>query len=67
MNKILLTVLVLACLGLMAYNATMLDLNNPFQGDSIIALIGIMAALCALVLLILFQTSRKIQKKIEDD
>ncbi len=67
MNKILLTVLILMALGLAAYNVTLLDFKDPLQGDSLIALIGIAAALCAIVLLLIYHTSRKIQKKIEGD
>ncbi|MDG1571339.1 hypothetical protein OZ410_03370 [Robiginitalea sp. M366] len=67
MNKYLLIVLVILALGLIAYNATMLDPENLFKGDSLVALIGIMAALCALVLLMVYQTSRKIQKKLDED
>ncbi len=67
MNKILLTILLLLGLGLIAFNVTLIDFEHPFQGDSLIALIGILAALCAIVLLLIYQTSKKIQKKIEED
>lgn len=67
MNKILLTILILMALGLIAYNVTVVDFSQPFQGDSLVALIGIAAALCAIVLLLIYNTSRKIQKKIEED
>ncbi len=67
MNKILLTVLILMALGLAAYNVTLVDFKDPLEGDSLIALIGIAAALCAIVLLLIYHTSRKIQKKIEGD
>jgi uncharacterized membrane protein len=67
MNKILLTILILLALGLAAYNVTLVDFKDPLQGDSLIALIGIAAALCAIVLLLIYHTSRKIQKKVEED
>jgi uncharacterized membrane protein (DUF485 family) len=67
MNKILLIVFLILALGLIAFNVTLLDFSNPFKGDSLIALIGIVAALCAIVLLLIYHTSRKIQKKIEED
>lgn len=67
MNKILSLLLLLLAIGLIAYNVTLVDFRDPLQGDSIIAIIGIVAALCAIVLLLIFFTSRKIQKKIEDD
>ncbi len=67
MNKVLLTILILLALGLIAYNVTIVDFEKPLEGDSIIALIGIAAALCAVVLLLIYNTSRKIQKKIDED
>lgn len=67
MNKILSLFLLLLAIGLIAYNVTLVDFKDPLQGDSIIAIIGIVAALCAIVLLLIFFTSRKIQKKIEDN
>ncbi|MEM0932252.1 MAG: hypothetical protein AAGJ12_07290 [Bacteroidota bacterium] len=67
MNKIATLILVLLALGLIAYNVTMVDFTNPFEGDSVIALIGILAPLCAIVLLLIFITSKKIDKKIKED
>lgn len=67
MNKVLLLILILLALGLIAFNVTMVDFSNPFEGDSFIALASIAAALCAIVLLLIFHASRKIQKKIEED
>ncbi|MDX1333620.1 MAG: hypothetical protein R3252_11360 [Robiginitalea sp.] len=67
MNKILLTVLIVLALGLISYNVTIVDFAKPLEGDSFIALIGIAAALCAIVLLLIYNTSRKIQKKIDED
>lgn len=45
------------------YNATMLDFNNVFSGDSQIALISVLASLCVLVLLAVLQVSYKIKDK----
>ncbi|SHG76962.1 hypothetical protein [Flagellimonas flava] len=67
MNKTLTIVLILLALGLIAYNITLVDFSNPFQGDSTIALIGIVAPLCAIVLLLIFATSKKIDKKLKED
>lgn len=67
MNKVLTIVLIVLALGLIAYNVTIIDYDNPFEGDSTIALIGVVASLSAIVLLLIFNTSKKIQKKVEDD
>lgn len=67
MNRILLFVLLILALGLVAYNVTIVDFQDPLEGDSLIALIGILAALCAIVLLLIYNTSKKIQKKIDKE
>nr|WP_321415128.1 hypothetical protein [uncultured Allomuricauda sp.] len=65
MNKTLALVLIILALGLIAYNVTLVDFDNPVQGDSTIALIGIVASLCAIVLMLIFITSKKIDKKLK--
>lgn len=65
MNKTFALVLILLALGLIAYNVTLVDFDNPIQGDSTIALIGIVASLCAIVLMLIFMTSKKIDKKLK--
>jgi uncharacterized membrane protein (DUF485 family) len=67
MSKTLTIILIVLALILIAYNTTLLDFSNPLEGNSTIALIGIVAALCAIVLLLIFLTSKKIQKKIDKD
>ena len=64
MNKTFSIVLILLALALIAFNVTLVDFQNPLQGDSTIALIGIVASLCAVVLLLIFMTSKKIEKKL---
>lgn len=65
MNKTFAIVLIILALALIAYNITLVDFENPLQGDSTIALIGIMASLCAIVLMLIFMTSKKIDKKLK--
>lgn len=65
MNKTVTIILVILALALIVYNATLVDYQNPLEGKSVIALIGIVAALCAIVLLLIYQTSKKIEKKID--
>ena len=67
MSKTLTVILIVLALLLIAYNVTLVDFNNPLEGNSIIAIICILAAICAIILLLIFVTSRKIQKKIEED
>ncbi|RTE55539.1 hypothetical protein EHW67_02945 [Arenibacter aquaticus] len=67
MNRIVIIILIVLGLALIAYNVTLVDFNEPFKGNSIIALIGIVASLCAILLLLIYSSSKKIQKKVEED
>ncbi|TMM58764.1 hypothetical protein FEE95_04855 [Maribacter algarum] len=67
MNKTLFIILIVIAVALIAYNVTLLNFQNLLEGDSIIALIGIVASLCAIVLLLIFITSKKIKDKMNQD
>lgn len=54
---------ILIALALLVYNATLIDYSNPFQNDSSVALIGVIACTCAIILLLILRTSRKIAAK----
>lgn len=61
--KIFTTVLILFALVLIVFNITLLDFNNIFEGDSLVGLIGIMASICAVLILVIFRLSKLIQDK----
>lgn len=67
MNRILLIVLLVLAFGLIGYNSTVVDFEHPLEDESLVAIICIVASLCAIVLLLIFNTARKIQKKIEEE
>ncbi|MGB5668224.1 MAG: hypothetical protein WBM53_15420 [Maribacter sp.] len=67
MSKSFTIILIVLAIALIAYNVTLVDYSNPLEGNSIIALIGIIASLCAIILLMIFIISKKIQKKIDED
>ena len=67
MNRTLSIVLIVLALALIIYNVTLVNFENPLEGNSVIAIIGILASLCAIVLLLIYITSKKIQKKINED
>lgn len=67
MNKTLVLVFFFLAIALIAHNVTLVDFDNPLQGDSTVALIGIMASLCGMVLLLIFMASKKIDKKLKDN
>ena len=64
MNKTLVIILIILGILLIAYNATMLNFDDLLKGDSMIAVIGILASLCAIVLLLIFINSKRIEKKL---
>ena len=61
--KIISIIVSILAIVLIIYNATMVDLNNPFEGDSLVALITIFAALCAIFLIQILLVSKKIEAK----
>ena len=46
------------------YNATKIDFEAPLQGDSSVAVIGILASLSAFLLLFILLLSKKIAAKV---
>lgn len=61
--KIFTIVLTVVAVGLIIFNATLLDFSNLFDGDSLIGLIGIVASLCALMMLMILRMSKAIEEK----
>lgn len=51
---------------LLVYNTTKVDFTNPFEGNSTIAFIGIVASLCAIVLMLIFLMSKMIDDKTKN-
>ncbi|TXE08168.1 hypothetical protein ES711_06540 [Gelidibacter salicanalis] len=60
--KIASIILSLIALVFIGFNVTKLDFNNLFHGDSMVALITILTALCATVLLQILRISKRIEK-----
>ena len=46
------------------YNITIVNWEDPFSGDSIIALIAIMCGVCCIMIMTILRTSKKIQKLV---
>lgn len=65
MSKTIIAVLMAVALIFAIYNATLIDVGAPFQGNSLVACIGVLASLCAVVVLLIFYTSREIQKRVK--
>ena len=66
MMKIFTTLLIFVAIALIIFNVTLLDFNNPLEGNSMVALIGIAAAFCAVFILLIFKMSKKIDEKLKN-
>jgi len=64
--KIFTTILIVLAVALIIFNITLLDFEKPFEGNSMIALIGIVAAFCAVFILLIFKMSKKIEEKLKN-
>ncbi|SEA39775.1 hypothetical protein [Bizionia paragorgiae] len=61
--KIFTYILSALAIALVIFNATKLDFTNLLEGESVVALITMLAALCALLLLQILRISKAIEKK----
>jgi positive regulator of sigma E activity len=64
--KIFTSTLVVIALALIVFNITLLDFDHLFEGNSIIALIGIAASFCAVFILLIFRMSKLIEEKTKN-
>jgi hypothetical protein len=64
--KIFTNILVFLAVALIVFNITLLDFKHPFQGDSVIGLIGVAASFCAVLILLIFRMSKIIEEKTND-
>jgi len=65
MSKPFAYIIILISVVLIVINAFKLDFEQLFEEDSLIGLIGITASLCAIVIMLIFLTSKKIEDKVE--
>lgn len=61
--KIFSYIIIALAVVLIGFNLTQVDFSNPFSEDSSVALIGVVAGLCAIVLMIVFRISKTIDDK----
>lgn len=64
--KIFTSILVVLALALIIFNITLLDFDHLFEGESSVALIGIVASFCAIFILLIFRLSKMIEERTED-
>ena len=63
--KILIKILIFLSIIMISFNVFQVNWESPMEGQSSIAVIGIMASLCALLLLIILMISMKISNKLK--
>ncbi len=59
-------ILIFLALALIIFNITLLDFEHITEGNSMIALIGIAAAFCAVLILLIFRRSVLLQEEIKN-
>lgn len=59
-------ILSIIALGLIIFNLTQIDFNNPFNDESTVALITVLAGLCAILLLTILRVSKNIESKVKN-
>jgi len=64
--KIFTNILMVLAFLLVIFNITQLDFSNLFEGDSLIAIIGIVASFCAICILLIFRMSKDLSDKLKD-
>ena len=65
--KVLTIILSLIALGLIVFNFTKVNFNAPFKGDSIVALITILASFCVIIMMAILRVSKHIEQKIKEN
>ena len=61
--KLFTSITTILAIALIIYNASKLDFSALFQGESIVAMITILASLCAIALVQILRVSKKIEAK----
>ena len=61
--KVFIYIIMLIALALIVFNSTKIDWSDPFAGDSTVALIGIVASACVILLMIILLISKNIAKR----
>ncbi|WP_333693215.1 hypothetical protein [Flavobacterium sp.] len=64
--KIFTYIVIALAFGLIVFNVFQLDFENLTDDNSLIALIGIVAAFCAILILLIFKMSKSIEDKLND-
>lgn len=58
--------LLVSASALLVYNASLLDFNHLLSDDGTVALVGVIACLCVILLMLILLVSRAIKTKSEE-
>ncbi|MBD0831481.1 hypothetical protein [Aestuariibaculum sediminum] len=64
--KIATIIISVLALILVAFNTTKINFSAPFEGDSIVAIITILASLCAVLIMLILYISKRIEQKVKE-
>ena len=64
--KIFTIIICLIAITLRAFNVTQVNFNTLFQGESIVALITIVASLCVILMMAILMISKRIEQKVKN-
>ncbi len=64
--KIFTYIIITLALVVISFNISQLNFKNILEGDSLVALISIIAVLCAVVILLIFRLSKSIDEKLKN-
>ena len=63
--KIVTIIFTIIAIVLIGFNFTEVNFDAPFEGQSVVALITILASLCVIVLLQVLRLSKKVDQKLK--
>lgn len=64
--KILTILISVLAVALIIFNFTKVNFEAPFKGESTIALITILASLCAMLIMLILTVSKRIEQKVKE-
>lgn len=64
--KIATIIICTLAIALVIFNLTKVNYNAPLQGESTVALITILASLCAILIMLILNISKRIEKKTKE-
>ncbi len=64
--KIFTYIFIALAVVLIGLNISQIDINNPLEGNSSVALIGVVATLCAVILIVILKMAKSIDEKTKN-